>query len=164
MYSKKAVAAQIGIAAASSLLPCPSLKIRMQPIQTNLLRPTIQQRPFLCILHLHIQREHAILEPRHTALRPTPQAHDINDIKSYRNSASSTSESDLYNPISHADWPEFNFEDLVTEQSDIVVHVKVQIHKRNHMLMGSHKHNWLHWKFLIQSRDTHMIKLFWIKL
>ncbi|NUU78021.1 hypothetical protein [Paenibacillus xylanilyticus] len=55
----------------------------------------------------------------------TPQAHDINDIKSYRNSASSTSESDLYNPIPHADWPEFNFEDLVTEQSDIVVHVKV---------------------------------------
>jgi hypothetical protein len=55
----------------------------------------------------------------------TPQAHDINDIRSYRNGVSSTSNTDLYNPTPHADWPEFNFDELVSKRSDLIVQVKV---------------------------------------
>lgn len=55
----------------------------------------------------------------------TPQAHDIADLNAYRNEVRSSDEADLYNPTPHADWPEFNFEELVSQQTDVVVEVKV---------------------------------------
>ncbi|MEK3792941.1 hypothetical protein MKX42_14520 [Paenibacillus sp. FSL R7-0204] len=55
----------------------------------------------------------------------TPQPHDINDINPYRSSAKSSTSPDNYNPIPHADWPEYNFNELISKQSDVVVQVKV---------------------------------------
>lgn len=55
----------------------------------------------------------------------TPQQHDIDDIESYRQNNLFKGTQQFYNPEPHADWPVYNFDEIIGDAAETVVLVEV---------------------------------------